>query len=247
MNLFKLFFVSCTTIGILILNTPLSAQEFNFIKGERISQDIALDKLRKAPEVIALVNLTPGMKVVDIFGGGGYYSELISTKVGKTGVVYLHNNQAYMPYVEKELVARLAQNRLPNVKRWDREADNLMLPEQNIDVIFYVLGYHDLYHESKGWKVDKEHFLKQLTRALKKGGKLVIVDHAAMAGSGVQQSQNLHRIDEAYVTNELTSKGYKLIKQSHLLNNSNDDHTLSPFKKEIRRKTDRFTLVFEKI
>ncbi len=67
------------------------------------------------------------MVVADVLGGGGYYSEIISDVVGEKGKVYLHNNKAYMPYVKKELSARLTDNRLANVVRHDKEADNLEL------------------------------------------------------------------------------------------------------------------------
>ncbi len=113
--------------------------------------------------------------------------------------------------------------------------------------MFFVLGYHDLYHKVKGWGIDKDYFIKQLTEALKVGGRLVIVDHSAVAGSGTKHSQDLHRIDVDYVKAEMKSKGFKLLKEGDILANPNDSRMITPFKKEIRRKTDRFILVFEKI
>ena len=227
--------------------TAISAEtKYNFEKGQRAQQDILRDSRSKGPEIVELVGIKANMQVLDILGGGGYYSEIINEIVGRDGKVYLHNNQAYMPYVEKELTARLHDNRLENVIRWDKEADNLSLKKKNFDAIFFVLGYHDMYHTTEGWSIDKDDFLKQLDESLKVGGKLLIVDHSAVDGSGTKHSQKLHRIDVDYVKKELVGKGYRLIKESNLLANSKDDRMGSPFSKEMRRKTDRFVLLFEK-
>ncbi len=234
--------------ALLLTSLPfVNAEDFVFEQGKRSATDIKEDALRKAPQIMELVKLEKGMVVADILGGGGYYAELISAKIGTKGTVYLHNNQAYMPWIEKELVARLQNNRLPNVKRWDREVDNMQWPENGIDAAFFVLGYHDLYHHSKDWQVDKEDFLKQVIQSLKKGAQLLIVDHSALAGTGTKASQDLHRIEKQYVIDELQSKGFKLVKESDLLKNPADTRLNSPFDPGMRRKTDRFILVFEKL
>ncbi len=227
--------------------TAISAEsKFNFEKGQRAQQDILRDSQSMGPEIVDLVGIKANMMVLDILGGGGYYTELISEKVGQAGKVYLHNNQAYMPWVEKELIARLKGNRLENVVRWDKESDDLALNDEKFDVIFFVLGYHDMYHTAKDWSINKDDFLKQLHASLKVGGKLLVIDHSAIKGSGIEHSQKLHRIDVDYVKNEVIAKGYKLINESNMLANASDDRKGSPFSKELRRKTDRFILLFEK-
>lgn len=248
MKVMKLILLSALfTINTTICVTATAADnKYIFEKGQRAQQDVLRDGQSKGPEIVGLVGITENMQVLDILGGGGYYSEIISGKVGKGGNVYLHNNQAYMPYVEKELTARLNNNRLENVIRWDKEVDSLSLKKQNFDAIFFVLGYHDMYHTTEGWSINKDDFLKQLDESLKVGGKLLVVDHSAVAGTGTKHSQEIHRIDADYVKNELAGKGYKLIRESNLLANTNDDRMGSPFSKEMRRKTDRFVLLFEK-
>jgi len=228
------------------VTTSYAKPQLEFEVGKRPQKDIVRDSQSKGPEIVELVGIKENMQVLDILGGGGYYSEILNKKVGQGGKVYLHNNQAYMPWVEKELIARFADNRLENVIRWDREVDNLGFKEQSFDAIFFVLGYHDMYHTTEGWSIDKDDFLAQLTKALKVGGKLLVIDHSALAGSGTQYSQETHRIAADYVKKELAAKGYKLIKESDLLANPNDSRLTSPFTKEMRRKTDRFVLLFEK-
>ncbi len=213
---------------------------------KRLSSDLERDKASKGPEIVELAEISTGMKVLDLLGGAGYYSEIIAAKVGKSGKVLLHNNKAYMPYVEKGLNERFANNRLSTVKRFDRELEELALKPKSLDAIFFVLGYHDIYHTADGWKVDRSHLLDQIATGLKSGGKLVVIDHAAKAGSGIESSQDLHRIDKEYVVDELSQLGFKVVHDSNVLHNPKDDHTISPFKPEMRRKTDRFVLVFIK-
>ena len=222
------------------------ATELTFKANERHATDVKRDKSSKGAEVVALANIKPGMKVFDLLGGGGYYSEILNDVVGESGRVYLHNNKAYMPWIEKELVARLANNRLPNVQRYDKETPDLGLKQQSFDAMFYVLGYHDIYHQGEGWKIDKDSFLPQITSAIKSGGKLVIVDHSAKVGSGIKSAQKLHRIDVEYVKEEVANLGFNLVVESNILANPKDQRTISPFKPEMRRKTDRFVLIFEK-
>ena len=214
--------------------------------GQRSEADLQRDRTSKPAAIIAFSGVKTGMVIGDVLGGGGYYSELLSQAVGKAGKVYLHNNQAYMPYVGKELNARLAGGRLPNVIRHDREVTELAFADNSLDMIFFVMGYHDMYHESDNWRIDPPHFLSQLHKALKPGGRLLVIDHAAPLGSKTQHAQELHRIDENYVKAELAAQGFRFLKASELLRNPDDNRLISPFTPAIRRQTDRFVLLFAK-
>jgi len=240
----KILLTLITIVG--ISATSVFAEQPSFVKGQRHANDITRDKTSFPQQIIAFAGVKQGMIIGDVFGGGGYYSELLGDVVGKSGKVYLHNNKAYMPWVEKQLVARLKDNRLDNVVRYDREADNLGF-KGNLDEIFYVLGFHDLYHIADGWNVPAEPFIKQLYNSLKKGGKLLIIDHSAVANSGKKYSQDLHRIDGEFVKKTLSAHGFKFLKQTDILANKNDSRMIGVFDKSIRRKTDRFVMLFEKI
>ena len=214
--------------------------------GQRSKADLQRDRTSKPAEIIAFSGVSPGMVIGDVLGGGGYYSELLSQAVGEQGKIYLHNNQAYMPYVGKELKARLAGGRLGNVIRHDREVTELDFADSSLDMIYFVMGYHDMYHESDNWRIDPRDFLSQLYKALKPGGRLLVIDHAAPLGSKTRHAQELHRIDEDYVKAELIARGFRFLKASELLRNPDDNRLISPFTPAIRRQTDRFVLLFAK-
>ncbi len=230
-----------------LLVSVVSAGELNLNDPHRLESDRLRDATSKPEQILKLMDIQPGWVVADILGGGGYYSELLSQLVGAKGKVYLHNNQAYMPYVEKELEQRFADNQLPNIIRHNRETENLDFAANSLDAAIFVMGYHDMYHVGENWTIDKEDMLLQINRALKPGAKILVIDHSAEIGTGSSQAQELHRIDETFVIKDMEHQGFKLITKSDLLRNPNDDRKGSPFAKEIRRKTDRFVLVFTKL
>ena len=215
-------------------------------RADRSDADKKRDATSAPCEMAKLLSVKPGDTVLDLLGGGGYFSELLAQQVGAEGTVLLHNNQAYLPYVDKQLASRLSGKRLPNVQRLDAEADALPLAADSLDAVYFVMGYHDMYHVSDGWKIDPAQLMAQIYTALKPGGQMLVVDHNAPADSGISAAQDLHRIEAAYVTAELQRFGFKLIKNSSVLANADDDYSKSVFDKAVRGKTDRFVLVVEK-
>ena len=74
----------------------------------------------------------------------------------------------------------------------------------------------------------------------------MIVDHAAVDGSGKSAAQTIHRIDEAFVKQEIENNGFRLVTSSDALRNPQDDRSKMVFDPSIRGKTDRFILLFER-
>jgi predicted methyltransferase len=205
---------------------------------------------RDKPEVtLALLDLQPGDVAVDLLGGGGYYSELMAGIVGEQGVIILQNNAAYAKWVEKDLQARYIDNEVQPITVLRSEVDDLQLTPGSFDVAVMVMSYHDLYYYNpeRGWELtDVADFFTQVRNALRPGGKLLIIDHSAPEGSGKTITQEIHRIDEAFAREEIESNGFRLVTTSDALRNPDDPRTGMVFAKDIRGKTDRFVMLFEK-
>ncbi|PKI14355.1 hypothetical protein CXF71_15030 [Colwellia sp. 12G3] len=234
-----------SAISLLAFSAPLLAASLDL--SGRSDDDSQQDSTRKPAQVIDFVGVKKGDKVLDLLAGGGYYSELLSRAVGDKGAVTLQIPKAYLKYAEKSLEVRLANDRLKNVTYLLSEAENLKLSENTYDSAFLVLGFHDMFFKEEGWDFTADEVMPQVFKSLKSGGKLLVIDHDAADNSGIRDVKSLHRIDSAFVKADLEKRGFKLIKTSKLLENHNDDHSKIVFIPELRRKTDRFVMLFEKI
>ena len=87
---------------------------------------------------------------------------------------------------------------------------------------------------------------KAIYDSLKPGGVFIVLDHAAERGSGLRDTDTLHRIDEAAVKKEVEAAGFKFVGESEVLRNPNDPRTKLVFDPSIRGKTDQFILKFRK-
>lgn len=215
----------------------------------RLEGDAARDAGRQPAAVLAFLGFTPGMTILDMFSGGGYYSEILSNVVGGNGSVVAHSNKAYLNFVGEEFINRYKAGRLSNVDILMAENNKLRLDADQFDAIFMGLSYHDTYwiNPDMGWnEVDRDKLNGELFKALKPGGILGVTDHYAKAGSSTDSVADMHRIDKAIVIADLTNAGFELVAESDVLRNPDDDHSQGVFTPEIRGKTDRFVLKFRK-
>ena len=213
----------------------------------RSLSDRERDKTSKPNAVLNFMGLKPGMKVLDLFAGGGYYTEMLSYAVGPDGQLISHTNAVYEGMMGDEAANRFKDNRLPNVRRVITEINNLGLEEASLDVVLMVLVYHDIYFTADYWPaVNRDNFFRQIRSSLKPGGVLVVIDHSAIADTGMSAAQSLHRIDEVFAKQDIESSGFVFDGASDVLRNPDDTRTLSVFDEAIRKKTDRFIYRFIK-
>lgn len=216
---------------------------------DRLPGDYERDAGRKPAKVLAFFAIEPGDTVLDLYSGGGYYTELLSRVVGPDGEVVAHTNKPYLNFVGEEFEARYADDRLANVEVLMAENNELELEPGTFDAIMLVLTYHDVYHSDveHGWApLDKDKLLAELFAGLKPGGTLGVVDHAADAGAPPETGHTLHRIDPELAIADLEAAGFELESSSDALRNPADDHTKIVFDPDIRGKTDQFILRFRK-
>ena len=227
----------------------MSVYEAAVASSDRTDSDRERDAGRQPAAVLEFFALEPGMTVLDMFSGGGYYTEMIAFVVGEKGKVVAHSNQAYAQFVGDEPNVRYAEGRLANVEIMMAENNELELPANTFDAVMMVLAYHDIYYtsEESGWpKIDGPNLLAEFFSGLKSGGILAVVDHYAVAGSPAETGGTLHRIDPELVIAEIQAAGFVLDGKSDVLRNLDDDHSLNMFDEQIRGKTDRFVMKFRK-
>ncbi len=215
----------------------------------RSAEDRERDVRDRPQAVLELAGFRRGDTIADIFGGGGYYSEILSQIVGPKGRILLINNAAYDAYAKKGLTPRLAGNRLSNVTYSVVPNEALGLDAGTLDGAVIVLSYHDAYYADpdNGWSaIDAGQFIDQIVAALKPRGRLLIVDHAARDGTGKSEAQTLHRIEERFAVEDFRAHGLEFAGSIDVLRNREDDRTKNVFDPAIKGKTDRFVHVYRK-
>jgi predicted methyltransferase len=215
----------------------------------RPAADKDRDANRKPAEVLAFAGVKEGDQIAELVPGGmpkgGYFTRLLSTAVGKTGHVY-----AFYPIEFDDLLKKLKSSipgedsNYPNVSIVHQPLASFTAPVP-LDVVWTSQNYHDL-HDSFASGLDVAALNKAVFAALKPGGIYLVLDHAAAAGSGLRDTETLHRIDEAQVKKEVEAAGFILESESNILRNPADPHTASIFDSALRGHTDQFILKFRK-
>ena len=205
-------------------------------------EDRIPDPAWKVPEVLAFAAVKKGDKVADIVGN--HLTAALSHAVGPTGKVYaVETTQVAKLHPELLVGIRSLADRSPNIVVSDAPVAS-PLPS-GLDAVIIRQNYHDLYDAHMA-PVDVAVFNKQVFAALKPGGVYVVLDHAALAGSGIGATATLHRIDPARVKKDVLAAGFTLDAESSILANPSDDHTKSVFDPSVRGHTDQFLFRFKK-
>ncbi|EIM03921.1 MULTISPECIES: class I SAM-dependent methyltransferase [Rhodanobacter] len=209
--------------------------------------DRAEDARRKVAQVMAFAEVKPGQKVLELVPGSGYWTRVFSAVVGPQGHVYTVWPGEMAKYASKSLAQwqKLAATpHYANVTLLQQPAALLSAPEP-VDLVFTAQNYHD-YHDPFMGPVDMAGFDKQVYDALKPGGLFVVIDHVAPAGSGLADTDTLHRIDPAVVKREVEAAGFVFDGESDALHNPADPLDIKVFDKSIRGHTDQFIYRFRK-
>jgi predicted methyltransferase len=205
------------------------------------------DARRKVAQVMVFAEVKPGQKVVELIPGSGYFTRVFSAIVGPLGHVYTVWPNEYAKEDADDVAGSSklgADPHYANVSVLTQPANQLSVPEP-VDLVFTSQNYHDYPDKFMG-KVDPAVLNKQVFDALKPGGLWVIIDHVAPAGSGMADTDTLHRIDPAIVKKQVEAAGFVFDGESNALRNPNDPHTIKVFDKSIRGHTDQFIYRFRK-
>ncbi len=213
---------------------------------DRPDEDRQRDDNRKPAEVLTFVGIKNGEKIADFIPGKGYFSRILSSAVGPQGHVYAFIPSEFANFLKQPLPANgsTPYPQFKNVSVIAGPVNDFAAPEP-LDLVWISLNYHDL-HDPFFAPADLAKINKAVFAALKPGGRYVVIDHAAAAGSGLRDTNTLHRIDEASVKSEVEAAGFRLDGESDSLRNAGDPRTASVRDPAIRGKTDQFILIFRK-
>lgn len=207
--------------------------------------DQANDARRQIAAVVAFAGVKPGDTVVELVPGSGYWTRVFSAIVGANGHVYTVWPKEMMAKYGTKGFARWAEVSVTphyaNVTDLLEPVAKLAVPAA-ADVVFTAQNYHDYVD----FGVDMLAFDRSVFRTLKPGGAYIVVDHVAPAGSGLADTNTLHRIDPAAVRKQVEAAGFDFDGESTVLHNAADPHTAKVFDPSIRGHTDQFVYRFRK-
>ncbi len=216
---------------------------------ERPAADRARDASRQSAAVLGFFGVTPGMTVLDLYSGGGYYTEILSRLVGPKGRVVAHNNTPYLQFAKDELATRYVGGRLPNVEQLIAENNALSLPAATFDVVLMTDVYHDVYldDEKNGWsRIEAPKMLATIYSSMRPGAVLGVVDHVAAPGISLEQAAALHRIDPDLLKRDLQAAGFAFDGESDVLRNPADDGSRPVFDPAVRGHTNQVVYRFRR-
>jgi predicted methyltransferase len=214
----------------------------------RPPEQTALDAHRKPARALAFARVKPGDRVADFMPGNGYFTRILSAVVGPTGRVYAFVPTQQIAHCPPDEIAGTravaADPRYANVTLRSAPVDDFRMPEP-LDLIWTAQNYHDLHDAFMG-PADVARLNRAFYASLKPGGVLLVIDHVAAPGSGLRDTETLHRIDPERLKREIEAAGFRLEAQDESLRNPRDDHRRAVFDPAIRGETDQVMFRFRR-
>lgn len=158
--------------------------------------DPSRDAWQRPGDVVALMEIAPGMTVADLGAGTGYMEPHLAAAVGPTGQVLALDVE---PDMVRYMEGAEALKAHPQVKPRLIPADNPGLAPQEAHRIVIVNTWHHLS--------DREAYAARLREALAPGGLLVIVDYTADAPEGPPPAM---RLSPEQISAELKAAGFQV-------------------------------------
>ncbi len=150
------------------------------------------------------LELKPGMDVMDVGAGTGYYARRIAALVGPRGKVFAIDVQ---PEMVEMLSAVAKKPEFGNIKPLLGSEKSVTLAENIADLAIMVDVYHELEFPSE--------MLASITRALRPGGRVVFVEYRAE--DPLVPIKALHKMSEAQIRREAEHNGLIWVRTANTL------------------------------
>ncbi len=151
-------------------------------KWAEVFDDPERDAWQKPDQLVASLDLQPGMVVADIGAGTGYLNQRLATAVGPEGRVVAVDIE---PKLVEYMAKRAIEEKTPQVEARLTEPAESGLKPAEADRVLLV----DVYHHIQ----DREAYFRALRPALKPDGVLAIVDLTKEAPFGPPVEERLTR------------------------------------------------------
>ncbi|MBN2110216.1 MAG: methyltransferase domain-containing protein [Methanosarcinaceae archaeon] len=154
--------------------------------------------------IVRTLSLQPGQHIADIGSGGGYFSLLFASLVGREGKVYaVDTNRDFLKFLKIDS----EKKGFYNIETVLAEQDVFPVRDKYLDMAFLRNVYHHL--------PDRVNYFRNLSECLKKGARIAIIDYDGRGGLSFHRLFG-HYVPKKTIVKEMEDAGYRLL----------EDHTM---------------------
>jgi predicted methyltransferase len=187
----------------------------------RTAANIARDRYRHPAETLAFFGVKPGDTVVEVWPGGGWYTEILAPLAASSGGTYYaagpwEKGLAAVRALQAKDAATYGKVRLA---AFPAEANAPAVPDGSADV---VLTFRNVHNWRFGGTDRAKAMFAAMYRMLKPGGTLGVVDHRLPEARGSAAEEKSGYLKESSVVAFATAAGFRLAARSQVNANPKD-------------------------
>jgi predicted methyltransferase len=140
----------------------------------RTPANLARDRYRHPAQTLAFFGVDPGQTIVEIWPGGGWYTEILAPYLSARGVYYAAGPERQVQAVRAMAAKDPATYGRIRFAAFPAAAGEARVPDGSADVVLTFRNVHDWFGTDRS---AAEEAFRQMYAMLKKGGTLGVVDH----------------------------------------------------------------------
>jgi predicted methyltransferase len=192
----------------------------------RTAANVARDRYRHPFETLTFFGVQPNQTVVEIWPGGGWYTEILAPYVARGGGRYyaVGLNDNMFNGVRRMMTANpqlYGQINIATFPAFDDAATRV--PDGTADV---VLTFRNVHNWRMGYQRDRQDYsqeaFRQMFRMLRPGGTLGVVDHRLPEGADAARETSSGYIKTSTVRRLAEAAGFRLVEASEINANPRD-------------------------
>jgi predicted methyltransferase len=245
-----------TLVSTLLLVASMAAAEHHESIADAIANEHRSDSNRERDgdrnpdQVLSFIDLESGDVVLDWGSGGGYWAELFAAQAGADGKVYAQQRageryesrkaalvEQYAPFGNVELLPTATGEAIP-------------LDDNAVDTVMLSYIYHHMHYadgSGEAFPDSSAALVGEFLRVLKPGGTFIVIEHAAVDGSGRAESAAWHRTPPDTATADITGVGFDYAGDAPgIFHNPNDDRMNNWNEAGLRGNTTSFVHKYRK-
>lgn len=169
------------------------------------------ERWERTDRVLELLAIEPGMEVVDVGAGAGFFSFRISDLVGRNGTVYaVEINDLHLEYMR--LMA--AAEGMDNLIVVPTDGSFPALEDGSVDRVFLCAAYQALYLSVRD--DERTEWLEAASRALAPGGLLVVAENEPVLAPGVVPTDGIS-VSRPLLEAQLLAYGFELVAAEYVV------------------------------